>query len=102
MAAATDLLLDANGDLPIDTGLQLGASDGQHIRDCINAFAGWWKQNWTVGVGIRAFVNSSGQEQVIEQRIRLQLTADGYSVQNPRVIMVGGQFTQIYPNAIRP
>jgi hypothetical protein len=104
MAAAKDLKLDEDGDLYIDpaTGdLKIDFSDKQHIKDIINSNIGWYKQFPLVGVGIQYYLNSSGLQQQLEREIRLQLTADGYSVERPKITNnPDGTFT-IEPNAVR-
>ena len=100
---ANDLKLDEDGDLYIDpnTGdLKIDLSDKQHIKDIINSNTGWWKQFPLVGVGVQYYLNSSGLDQQLEREIKVQLTADGYSVERPRVIRTPDSFT-IEPNADR-
>jgi hypothetical protein len=102
MAAVKDFLEDEDGDLMIKDGdLVIGYSDQQHIKDIITANVGWWKQFPQVGVGVMSYLNSSGKQQEIERSVRIQLTADGYIVGNPKVKYdVEGTLT-IEPNAER-
>lgn len=54
-----DFQLDADGDLNIAGGdFTVGPSDVQHVEDIIESFAGMWKQNPLLGVGIKQFLNS--------------------------------------------
>ena len=97
------LVPDGNGndDIYIDpeTGdFVIEASDEQHVKDTINAFPGWWKQYPADGVGARAFLGSSGQIQVLNRSIKIQLQADGYTVNNPQISFAGGQLS-INPDA---
>jgi hypothetical protein len=78
---AQDILLDKNRELIIQNGdFLVGPSDKQSIQSILNAFPGWWKQSSTVGVGMAQYLNSKGKEQEIQRNIRLQLEADGFSV----------------------
>lgn len=81
MAARTDLLLDANGDLPIAAKLMtVGPSDLQHQRDMFSAFPGEWKQFPQNGVGVRKYLKASGFKLLtLENKGRQALQADGYS-----------------------
>lgn len=82
-----DFLLDpTTGDIMIKNGdFVIGASDEQHIVDTINAFPGWWKQFPADGVGIKAYQNSSGQEQKLAGAIKQQLQNDNYNLSIPTV-----------------
>jgi hypothetical protein len=101
MAAAYDIQLDDTGDLLFANGdLLIGRSDEQHIKDTINAFPGWWKEFPADGVGIMAYLKSSGQQQTLARSVRLQLQADGYTVDNPQVAITADSIS-INPNAIR-
>ena len=104
----TDLQLipDGNGndDLYIDpvTGdFAIALSDEQHIKDNINAFPGWWKQYPADGVGAMQYLGSAGQVQALARAIKLQLQADGYQVNNPKISYSGGQLI-INPDATAP
>ncbi|MEI8111181.1 MAG: hypothetical protein WCH59_09350 [Chitinophagia bacterium] len=89
-----------NNDLYITSGdFAVIESDTQHIADTINSFPGWWKENPADGVGVFAYLNSSGQEQTLKRAIQIQLTSDGYKVSNPQVSTdASGQLT-VTPNA---
>ena len=94
-----DIKSDSTGVLIADNDLVYDVSDAQHVQDTINAAPGWWKENFSDGVDIRSYLNSSEQEQVIARKIKLQLEADLYTVNNPRVSFdVNGQLI-IEPNA---
>ena len=103
-----DLQLVADGagndDLVIDpvTGDFVSApSDEQHIKDTINAFPGWWKQYPADGIGAMQYLGSAGQVQALARAIKLQLEADGYQVNNPKISYAGGQLI-INPDATAP
>jgi hypothetical protein len=86
MPAYEDFLLDADGDLLIQDGdFVISLSDEDHMQDLIESFVGWWKEFPAVGVGIKQFQASAGQEQVIERNIKLQLQSDGYDIAIVRV-----------------
>jgi hypothetical protein len=88
MPAYEDFLLDADGDLLIQDGdFVIGLSDEDHMQDLIESFVGWWKEFPAVGVGIKQFQASAGQEQVIERNIKLQLQGDGYDIAIVRVTL---------------
>ena len=82
MAARTDLLLDANGDLPIGATLMtVGPSDVQHQKDCLSAVPGSWKQFIFNGVGISRYLKATGNNiAVLKNNARQQLQRDGYNV----------------------
>lgn len=86
MANRFDIQLGDDGDIIIENNdVVLGPSDEQHIQDTLNAFPGWWKENPLDGVGIGAYLNSSGQEQILARSAKLNLTSDGYMVATPKV-----------------
>lgn len=74
-------------------------SDEQHIQDTITAFPGWWKENFSDGVGIIDFLNSSGQQQILSRLIKIQLESDLYQVNNPDIKFQPGGKLVINPNA---
>lgn len=98
---ANDFLEDENGDLLIDDG-DLGTGDAEQtlIEDTIIAHPGWWMEFPADGVGIMDYGKSTGQEQVLARKIKLQLENDGYQVDNPQVIFIQDKLT-VNPNAIR-
>lgn len=102
MANNLDIALFQN-DLQIRDGdFVIGESDEQHVADTINAFPGWWKEFPADGVGIFAYLNSSGQEQALSRAIKLNLSSDGYIVNNPSIIMDSDGTLTVNPNATRP
>ena len=66
-------------------------SDTQHIADCINSYAGWWKENPTAGVGITQYLKSRQNGQTLARISKLQLTADGYNCRPTTTIDSNGQ-----------
>lgn len=103
MALNFDIAL-FNNDLYIDADsgdFVIAPSDEQHIIDTIAAFPGWWKENPDDGVGLMAYENSSGQEQVLQQSIKIQLQSDGYQVNNPSVARDAAGELVVKPNAIK-
>jgi len=86
MADRYDIQSDDKGDfLLFNEDFVYDVSDDQHIEDTINSYPGWWKENFSDGVGIQDFLNSSGREQILSRRIKIELESDLYSVQNPIV-----------------
>lgn len=103
MALSYDIALNGN-DAYVDPyygDFIIVQSDEQHIIDNIAAFPGWWKEFPQDGVGILQFENSSGQEQIIARKIKLQLQSDGYQVRNPVITMKANGELDIQPNAIK-
>ncbi|RYD57026.1 MAG: oxidase [Sphingobacteriales bacterium] len=99
---AVDYLLDDTGDLLFTGGdLAYGESDPQHIQDTINAYPGWWKEFPADGVGIRSYLNSSGQMQKLAREIKIQLQSDGYAVSPAPTIDTSNGSMTVYPNATR-
>jgi len=95
-----DILFDDFGDAIIENSdLAYGVSDQQHIQDTINAYPGWWKENFSDGVGIRDYVNSSGQSQILSRIIGIQLKSDLYTVDSPKVFFDSSGKLIIQPNA---
>jgi hypothetical protein len=80
----TDLLLKANGDLPIDTtGLMtVGPSDLQHQKDMFNAHPGEWKQYPFNGIGISKYLKSNDGQATLRNQARQQLQRDGYVIKS--------------------
>ncbi len=101
---AKDLKLDSDGDLYINPNsgdLEIGFSDKQHIKDILTSNIGWWKEFPLVGVAIQSYLNSSGKQQQLEREIKIQLIADGYSVERPVITKNSNGDFSIQTNAIR-
>lgn len=77
----------------------LGNSNEQHIADNLNAFPGWWKENFTMGVGVLQYSKSKGTEQALEQSVKINLTADLY-VANPNVSLTPDGILTVNPNVV--
>ena len=104
MAAATDILLDTNGDgdLPIElNNFTIGYSDVQHVQDAMVSFPGEWKQYPQNGIGIAAFFKARVDYLQILTKIRQQLTNDGYTLSNPQVYQDADGIMVVEPNSIR-
>lgn len=84
----------------VDSDISYILSDVQHVEDTINAVPGWWKENPSDGVNIRAYLNSDGQAQVLARSISVQLQSDLYIVTNPQVNFDSTGKLLINPNAI--
>lgn len=103
MALNFDIALFEN-DLYIDEfsgDFVIAPSDQQHIIDTIASFPGWWKQFPADGVGLFAYENSSGQEQVLLRSVKMQLQSDGYQVNNPQVTRDAEGKLIVSPNAVK-
>jgi hypothetical protein len=86
MAKANDFLLDDDGDLLITDGdFVVGESDTTHVEDLIDASPGEIREDPTKGVGIVRYQGSVGKEGEIKRRVRLNLAADGYRVDNVQI-----------------
>lgn len=95
-----DVLYDENGLRVEDNDLVYGSSDDQHIEDTINAASGWWKENYPDGVNIRSFLSSSGQEQVLSRKIKLELSSDLYRNCSPKINFNASGKLEINPGVI--
>ena len=88
----TDLMLN-NGDIVFsDSDLILIESDDQHIADTINACPGWWKENFTDGVGIIKYLKGRNVQQELARSMKLNLQSDGYKC-SPQIGFVNGNLT---------
>jgi len=94
MDARKDILIEI-----VNNDVQFVLSDTQHVEDTINAAPGWWKENPSDGVNIRAYLNSDGQAQVLARSITVQLQSDLYTVTNPQVVFDTNGKLFINPNA---
>ena len=94
-----DIQSDANGLQIVNNDLVYDISDLQHVQDTINCAPGWWKENFSDGVNIRAYLNSSGQEQILARKIKIELGKDLYTSQPVVNFDVNGKLN-IAPNAI--
>jgi len=97
--ARFDIKLQDNEPVAVNGDFVLAESDAQHIEDTIRAFPGTWKQFPLEGVGIGAYQFSPMEKQALQKSIRLQLTADGYSVGNPIIEMDSSGNVLINPDA---
>lgn len=94
MSPRQDILIEV-----VNNDIQYISSDVQHVEDTINAAPGWWKENPSDGVNIRAYLNASGQEQVLSRSISVNLQSDLYIVTNPVVNFDSNGQLFINPNA---
>lgn len=99
MSPRNDILLLNNDVIISNNDLQYGISDEQHVEDTIIAYPGWWKENFSDGVGIQSFLNSDGQEQILERIMKIQLESDLYTVKNPSVSFSTSGKLIVNPNA---
>lgn len=101
MAFATDILLGADGDLPIEqNNFTIGNSDDQHLHDAMLSVPGWWKQFPQNGIAVYSYFKSRVQPLKVLAKVKQQLANDGYTLINPKVPFVNGTMG-IIPNAIR-
>lgn len=87
MAAAKDIALtQVGGDLLIKNGdFNIWLSDESHIYDIVVDNQGDWKNNINLCLGIEKYSESSGQENIIAQNLKIMLQSDGYTVSKPLV-----------------
>lgn len=101
MVKSRDIALSGNDLYIADGDFVIADSDEQHVSDTIAAFPGWWKENPADGVGILQFASSTGKEQELERRMKIQLESDGYRVANPRVYFDEGGNLNVNPDATK-
>ena len=88
-----DILLNDSDDLSIvDGDFNVGESNEQHAILIVNTAPGSWKQFPVVGVGIGAFIGSSGQTATIKRRINVQMEKDGYTNVQVSIVEDGNSF----------
>lgn len=74
------------------------ASDIQHMEDIITSTPGSYKENPSMGVGIKNFLNSSGAEDDVARKVMLELKSDMYQCNNPIVSYDQSGLLTIDPN----
>jgi hypothetical protein len=94
-----DLKYNIDGLIVKGNDLFFDVSDTQHVEDTINAAPGWWKEHFYDGVNVRLFLNSTGQDQVLARKIKIQLESDLYKCINPKVNFEPNGKLTILPNA---
>ncbi|CAB4126254.1 hypothetical protein UFOVP153_59 [uncultured Caudovirales phage] len=99
MASRQDIYLVNNDCLVQNGDFVVAVSDEQHIVDTVNAFPGWWKQAPLDGIGIGAWQKGAAQIQELTRQLRIQLTSDGYTVDNPSVTISSNGQLIVNPNA---
>lgn len=98
MAVRYDIALTNNDLLFRDGDLAIAESDIQHCIDTINAFPGWWKEFPLDGVGIMQYTKSPADLQMINRKMQIELTSDGYNPRNPNVTLSASGQLIINPN----
>lgn len=103
MAARTDLLLLADGDLPIGAALMTtGFADLQIQKDMFSAYPGEWKQFPQNGIGVAQYLKSTSNNLLtLKNKSRQALLKDGYSVGNMQYKFTNENKLIIYTNATR-
>lgn len=97
MPNARDIKQEAN-ELVFQNGdFVITDSDQQHIEDIVEAYPGHYKEFPLLGVGVRQYINASGSQAELQSQIRLQLEADGYTINN---VIIGDE-GKIYIDAER-
>jgi len=92
--AVKDITLDDNLDLIIENGdFKVSDSDMQHIQLICITDLGHWKQFPLLGVGIEKYIASSGQTDALKRNINIQLSSDGYKVNQILVSNTSENFT---------
>lgn len=79
---ATDIILDDNLDLTIDSSgdFKVGASDYQSSVLIINTSSGNWFFNPVCGFGIVQYKGSTGTQLEMRRGMSVQLMADGFKI----------------------
>jgi hypothetical protein len=81
-----DYLTDDNGDLIIENGdFKKGDATLQHVRDILLAAPGHYRQFPTIGADIGQMVNGELDVEM-KKKIRMNLTADGYKVNDIKLV----------------
>ena len=93
-----DIAIDGNDLVFYNGDLVIAQSDTQHVIDTINAFPGWWKEYPFDGVGIMAYNKAPLNAQEISRKMKLNLSQDGYSAQDPSVKLSENGQLIINPN----
>ena len=76
-----DFLLDDDNDLIIQNGdFVISDATQQHAQAIVESYYGHFKQYPELGAGARLYMNSSGNLQELERRIRQQLEGDSFRV----------------------
>jgi hypothetical protein len=79
--AVKDITIDDDFDLIIEDGdFKVSESDIQHIQLICITDLGHWKQSPLLGVGIEKYIASSGQTDALKRAINIQLSSDGFRV----------------------
>ena len=76
-----DIIIDDNNDLLIESGdFFVNDSDQQHVLLILNTYSGNWKQFPLIGVGIKIYLASSGQQNTLKRDMTVQMNSDGYQI----------------------
>lgn len=94
-----DIALYKNDLYAVDGDFAVTESDVQHVSDTIAAFPGWWKENPTDGVGVRAYLHSAGQELKLKRVTQINLESDGYDANAADIKLDSSGNLTITPNA---
>lgn len=101
MAVRHDIAINSNNLVVSQGDFAIAASDMQHIQDTINAAPGWWKEFPLDGVDVVRFSKASSDLQFLARKIKTELQADGYKVDNPIISLSPAGKLTINPNATR-
>jgi hypothetical protein len=83
--SASDIALDADGDLLIQNGdFAQAPSDGAHIKHVIESAKGNWRFKPLLGVDITGYINATGTliATKLRKNIKAELESDGYLVKD--------------------
>lgn len=94
--ARTDLKLNNNDIVIFDNDLLIVESDDQHIQDTIESTVGWWKETYTEGVGIKAYLKSRDAAE-LSRSMKINLGLDGY-IASPVIKFEGSEKLIVNPN----
>lgn len=83
---AADIARNEQGTIRFENGdLVVAPSDKHHIQHIIISSPGNYRFYPLLGVNASAYLNATGQEEVLKRSIREQLKSDGYQVNNIEV-----------------
>jgi hypothetical protein len=75
-------------------------SDITHIRRIISANVGEYKENPTMGIGIRKYLSSSGTENELKRKTMIEMQRDMYPCDNPIVTLDATGKLELNPNIV--
>jgi len=91
-----DILLNSDLEITFKNGdFNVGDAPEQHVGAIINASKGNFRRYPTLGAEIHRYIDSPQLIREIEQAIRLELSKDGYIIDNIDISTENGEITNI-------